>query len=133
MNTRQIGKRIENLEVRLNSSTSKGYVDPFDTSPEELEKMIEEYNNISNDIKVKLVFQGLYDDMKTKLINSVKTGDLPDMAQVAIEYLDVFIKDNRIEPITGDISEKDKICLIRIVLVSTADFVNIVILFNDNI
>jgi ABC-type glycerol-3-phosphate transport system substrate-binding protein len=73
-----------------------------------LEELIEEYNNINSDIGVKLVFQGLYDDMKTKLINSAKTGDLPELAQVAIEYLDVFIEDNRIVPITGDISDEDK-------------------------
>ena len=73
-----------------------------------LESLVEEYNQINKDTKVKLVFQGLYDDMKTKLINSVKTGDLPDLAQVAIEYLDVFIEDNRIEPITDDISDDNK-------------------------
>jgi ABC-type glycerol-3-phosphate transport system substrate-binding protein len=73
-----------------------------------LEVLVEEYNQINKDIKIKLVFQGLYDDMKTKLINSVKTGDLPDLAQVAIEYLDVFIEDNRIEPITGEVSDEDK-------------------------
>ena len=32
-----------------------------------LEALIEEYNQINKDTKVKLVFQGLYDDMKTKL------------------------------------------------------------------
>lgn len=73
-----------------------------------LEQLIEEYNNNNEDIQVRLIFQGLYDDMKIKLINAVKTGDLPDVSQVAIEYLDVFIDDNRIEPITDYISEDDK-------------------------
>ena len=73
-----------------------------------LEKLIDEFNNDNTDIQVKLIFQGLYDDMKTKLINAVRTGDLPDVAQIAIEYLDVFIYDNRIEPITDYISEEDK-------------------------
>ena len=73
-----------------------------------LEQLVEEYNNNNEDIQVRLIFQGLYDDMKIKLINAVKTGDLPDVSQVAIEYLDVFIDDNRIEPITDYISEDNK-------------------------
>lgn len=73
-----------------------------------LEQLVEEYNNNNEDIQVRLIFQGLYDDMKIKLINAVKTGDLPDVSQVAIEYLDVFIDDNRIEPITDYISEYNK-------------------------
>jgi len=73
-----------------------------------LEQLVEEYNNNNEDIQVRLIFQGLYDDMKIKLINAVKTGDLPDVSQVAIEYLDVFIDDSRIDPITDYISEDDK-------------------------
>ena len=73
-----------------------------------LEQLVGEYNNNNEDIQVRLIFQGLYDDMKIKLINAVKTGDLPDVSQVAIEYLDVFIDDNRIEPITDYISEDNK-------------------------
>lgn len=73
-----------------------------------LEQLVGEYNNNNEDIQVRLIFQGLYDDMKIKLINAVKTGDLPDVSQVAIEYLDVFIDDSRIEPITDYISEDDK-------------------------
>jgi len=73
-----------------------------------LEKMVQEYNNNNPDIKVKLIFQGLYNDMRMKLINTSKTGDFPDLAQVAIEYLDVFIHDKKIEPITSYISEDNK-------------------------
>ncbi len=73
-----------------------------------LETMVNEYNRQHPEVKVDLIFQGLYDDMKTKLVNSAKTGDLPDIAQIAIEYLDVFIADERIAPITDYISEKDK-------------------------
>jgi ABC-type glycerol-3-phosphate transport system substrate-binding protein len=73
-----------------------------------LERMVNEYNGLEPEVKVHLIFQGLYDDMKTKLINSTKTGDLPDMAQIAIEYLDVFIADERISPITDYISDEDR-------------------------
>lgn len=47
MNTRQIGRRIENLEVELRSSASKRHIDPFQAaSPGELEKMVEEFKKI---------------------------------------------------------------------------------------
>jgi len=73
-----------------------------------LERMIEEYNAQHSNIKIKPVFQGLYDEMKTKLINATKTNSLPDIAQVAIEYLDIFIYDGKIEPITESIPDEDK-------------------------
>ncbi|KPJ89678.1 MAG: hypothetical protein AMS17_01080 [Spirochaetes bacterium DG_61] len=73
-----------------------------------LERMVQEYNNENPDIKVKLIFQGLYNDMKTKLLTASKTNDFPDIAQVAIEYLDVFVYEKEIEPITSLISEEDR-------------------------
>jgi ABC-type glycerol-3-phosphate transport system substrate-binding protein len=73
-----------------------------------LEKLVNEYNNQNPDVQVKLIFQGLYNDMKTKLLNALKTGNLPDISQIAIEYLDIFLLDNRIEPITSYISEQDR-------------------------
>jgi ABC-type glycerol-3-phosphate transport system substrate-binding protein len=73
-----------------------------------LESLVEEYNNTHDDVHVNPIFQGLYDEMKIKLINAIKTGDIPDIAQVAIEYLDVFIADDKIEPLNDVISEEDK-------------------------
>jgi ABC-type glycerol-3-phosphate transport system substrate-binding protein len=73
-----------------------------------LERMVQEFNDRSPDVKVKLIFQGLYNDMKTKLLTAAKTGDFPDIAQIAIEYMDVFIYDRKIDPITDYISEDDK-------------------------
>ena len=73
-----------------------------------LEKLVKEYNESHEYIKINPVFQGLYDEMKIKLSGAVKSGDMPDIAQVAIEYLDVFINDDKIEPITGLISGEDK-------------------------
>ena len=73
-----------------------------------LERLVDEYNGLDDGIDVNLVFQGLYDEMKTKLINASKTGDFPDIAQVAIEYLDVFINSGKLEPITDYIPQEDR-------------------------
>jgi sn-glycerol 3-phosphate transport system substrate-binding protein len=73
-----------------------------------LESLVDDYNTSQDDVHVDLVFQGLYPEMKTKLINAVSTGQTPDIAQVAIEYLDVFIKDGYVEPITDLIAEEDR-------------------------
>lgn len=73
-----------------------------------LEKLVEEFNRTHDDIHIRLTFQGLYNETKTKLINAAKTGDLPDIAQVAIEYLDVFIRDNRIEPLANLITDEER-------------------------
>jgi len=73
-----------------------------------LENLVAEYNETHKDILIKPTFQGLYNEVKTKLINSMNTGGFPDISQVAIEYLDVFIYDNKIDPITDIISEEDK-------------------------
>ena len=73
-----------------------------------LERMVDEYNRNSDSVQIKPVFLGLYEDMRTKLINAVKTGDLPDIAQVAVEYMDVFIQSGKLLPITALISESDR-------------------------
>jgi ABC-type glycerol-3-phosphate transport system substrate-binding protein len=73
-----------------------------------LEELVDEFNESENGIHVDLVFQGLYPEMKTKLLNAVRSGETPDIAQVAIEYLDVFIQDDAIEPITELISDEDR-------------------------
>jgi sn-glycerol 3-phosphate transport system substrate-binding protein len=73
-----------------------------------LEKLVDLYNQSSDNVRVKLVFQGLYADMNTKLINASKTGDLPDIAQIAIEYLDVFIRSGKLEPIADYLTPADR-------------------------
>jgi ABC-type glycerol-3-phosphate transport system substrate-binding protein len=73
-----------------------------------LEYLVDEYNESQDKITITPIFQGLYDETKTKLINAIKTGDSPDIVQVAIEYLDIFISDEKIEPITDLIPEDDR-------------------------
>jgi ABC-type glycerol-3-phosphate transport system substrate-binding protein len=73
-----------------------------------LEGLVHEYNESQNRVHIDPVFQGLYGEMKTKLMNAVRTGQTPDIAQVAIEYLDIFIQDGKVEPITDLISDEDR-------------------------
>ena len=73
-----------------------------------LERLVDEYNKSQERVYVDLVFQGLYGEMKTKLTQAVRTGNEPDIAQVAIEYLDVFIQNKSVEPITERILEEDR-------------------------
>jgi len=73
-----------------------------------LEKLVADYNDSQDEVYVDLVFQGLYNEMKAKLIQAVQSGNEPDIAQVAIEYLDVFTQGGNIEPITERITEDDR-------------------------
>ncbi|RKY03005.1 MAG: hypothetical protein DRP54_00595 [Spirochaetes bacterium] len=70
--------------------------------------LINQYNEEHKDVVINPVFQGLYPDMKAKLLNATKTDNPPDIAQVAIEYLDIFIQNGSIQPITEYIPEEDK-------------------------
>ena len=73
-----------------------------------LERLVAEYNDSQDEVYVDLVFQGLYNEMKTKLVQAVQSGNEPDIAQVSIEYLDLFTQGNNIEPITERIREDDR-------------------------
>jgi len=70
-----------------------------------LTRMIDEYNRENEDIRIRPVFQGLYEEMKTKLLVSAKSDNAPDIAQISIEYLDVFVPDI-VQPITDRIPEE---------------------------
>jgi ABC-type glycerol-3-phosphate transport system substrate-binding protein len=73
-----------------------------------LERLVSDYNDSQDEVYVDLVFQGLYNEMKTKLVQALGSGNEPDIAQVAIEYLDVFTQGGNIEPITDRIFEEDR-------------------------
>ena len=73
-----------------------------------LENLVDEYNRGHEDVHINLIFQGLYNETKTKLVNAIKTGDIPDLSQVSIEYLDIFVADGKIEPLNDLISPEDK-------------------------
>jgi len=78
-----------------------------------LEKLIDEYNASQDQVTVRPVFQGLYDEMRAKLMAALNTRDVPDVAQVGIEYLDVFIQSDAIPPITQFVPEHDREDILR--------------------
>lgn len=73
-----------------------------------LDDLINQYNAEHKGVVVNPIFQGIYPDMKAKLLNAIKTENPPDIAQIAIEYLDIFIQNESIKPITEYIPEEDR-------------------------
>jgi len=73
-----------------------------------IEEMVNVYNNLQSKVKVKPVFQGLYQEMEIKMLAAAVTRQLPDVAQEKFEYMDLYIEEGLIEPIDDFISEYDK-------------------------
>jgi len=73
-----------------------------------IEDVADEYNKTHPGIKINPVFQGLFEDMQMKMLASAVTHNLPDVAQVQIEYLDPYIENGLINPIDDIISDDDK-------------------------
>jgi sn-glycerol 3-phosphate transport system substrate-binding protein len=68
-----------------------------------IEQMAEEYNNDHPKVAVNPVFQGLYEEMQVKMLAAAVTRQLPDVAQVQIEYLDPYIENGILDHIDGEI------------------------------
>jgi ABC-type glycerol-3-phosphate transport system substrate-binding protein len=73
-----------------------------------IEEMVDEYNNIQSDVKVKAAFQGLYEEMEMKMLTAAVTRQLPDVAQEKFEYLDLYIDEGLIKPIDNEITDIDR-------------------------
>ncbi|KPJ89064.1 MAG: hypothetical protein AMS17_03380 [Spirochaetes bacterium DG_61] len=73
-----------------------------------IEEMTNEYNSLQSSVKVKSVFQGLYEEMETKMRTAAVIRQLPDIAQEKFEYMDLYIEEGLIEPIDDLIREYDK-------------------------
>ena len=73
-----------------------------------IEEMVNVYNNLQSKVKVKPVFQGLYQEMEIKMLAAAVTRQLPDVAQEKFEYMDLYIEEGLIEPIDDFISDYDK-------------------------
>jgi len=71
-------------------------------------QMVDEYNSFQSNIKVKAVFQGLYEEMEVKMLTAAVTRQLPDVAQEKFEYLDLYIDEGLLLPINGYINAKDR-------------------------
>jgi len=69
--------------------------------------MVDEYNNLHIGVKVNAVFQGLYEEMETKLLAAAVVGQLPDVVQEKFEYMDLYIEEGLLPPIDDFITEYD--------------------------
>jgi len=70
--------------------------------------MVDEYNNLHMGVKVNVVFQGLYEQMETKLLAAALVGQLPDVVQEKFEYMDLYIEEGLILPIDDFITKTTK-------------------------
>lgn len=68
-----------------------------------IEKMADEYNRNHSGVRIEPVFQGLYEEMQVKMLASAVTGQLPDVAQVQMEYLDPYIENGVVDPLGSEI------------------------------
>jgi len=73
-----------------------------------IEEMTDEYNRSQSGVKVTPVFQGMFEDMQVKMLTAAVTRQLPEVAQVQIEYLDPYIKNGLLEPIDDFIPPQEK-------------------------
>lgn len=73
-----------------------------------IEEMADEYSATHPGIKVNPVFQGLFKDMQVKMFAAAVTHDLPDVAQVQLEYMEQYIENGLIEPINDIIPEEHR-------------------------
>jgi ABC-type glycerol-3-phosphate transport system substrate-binding protein len=62
-----------------------------------------EYSESHPGVRVTPVFQGLYEELQVKMLASAVTRDLPDVAQVQLEYMSTYINNGLIEPINSTI------------------------------
>jgi len=73
-----------------------------------IEQMTDEYNRIQSDVKVTPVFQGMYEEMQVKMLAAAVTRQLPEVAQVQIEYLDSYVKNSLLQPVDDLIPPEEK-------------------------
>ena len=67
-----------------------------------------EYSESHPGVRVTPVFQGLYEELQVKMLAAAVTRDLPDLAQVQLEYMSTYIENGLIEPINSSIPAADR-------------------------
>jgi sn-glycerol 3-phosphate transport system substrate-binding protein len=73
-----------------------------------IEEMTDEYNRGRGDIQVNSIYQGSFDELQVKMLTVAVTRQLPDLAQVQLEFMESFIHNELIEPIEDEIPESVK-------------------------
>ncbi len=98
-----IANQLMAKQIELSFWFSSGF-----NAKECIEEMVDEYNRTQSDVKVKAVFQGLYEEMEIKMLTAAVTRQLPDVAQEKFEYLDLYIEEGLLTPIDSEISDIDR-------------------------
>ena len=74
-----------------------------------MDQLIRDFNKANApNIEVKGIFQGFYQDMMIKLISASASNNLPDIAQLSVDRLDLFIRDGLLSPLDEAISQEDR-------------------------
>jgi sn-glycerol 3-phosphate transport system substrate-binding protein len=71
-----------------------------------IDEMVEEYNETHPGVVVKADYQGFFEDAQVKLLTSAISKSLPDVAQVPVEFMQTYIDNGIIRPITDEIPEE---------------------------
>ncbi|MFP7171199.1 ABC transporter substrate-binding protein [Terribacillus sp. 7520-G] len=77
---------------------------------EAIKKFADDFNSTHEDIKIKPVNQGSYDDLEQKIMAAAKAGNLPDMAQATTNVIPEYI-DNKFITALNDFIEDPEIGL----------------------
>ncbi len=72
-----------------------------------INQMVDEYNSTHKGVKVTPIFQGLFEDMQVKMLAAAVTHQLPEVAQVQLEFMEPFITNGIIQPINSSIPSED--------------------------
>ena len=73
-----------------------------------IDELALEYSQTHPGVHVTPVFQGLYEELQVKMLTAAVTRDLPDVAQVQLEYMSSYIHNGLIEPIDSSIPPGEK-------------------------
>ncbi len=65
----------------------------------EMQKMVKQYNEMNNDVKVIATFTGSYEETSIKASAAVKAGRPPAVALMSANFIHEFVADKQIEPI----------------------------------
>jgi sn-glycerol 3-phosphate transport system substrate-binding protein len=73
-----------------------------------IDEMTEEFNRNHPGIRVKAVYQGYFEDVQVKMLAAAVSRQLPDLAHVPLEYLQVYVDNGLIEPIDKAVPDRDR-------------------------
>lgn len=73
-----------------------------------LDEMIDEYNQTHPEVEAKPDYQGFFEDAQVKMLTAALSRNLPDVAQVPFEFLQVYVDNGFINPMNDEFPEELK-------------------------